>query len=71
MMHDSISTQSDGRTATFAGCYVSRQTVADVDSSLRSGTWLLYSATIQLSPPETTAEQLLVQRTLAGQLDEE
>jgi len=56
-----VATHIDGRAETFAGCYVARQTNPDVDPSPRHGKWFLYTATIQLSPPDVTTEQLLAQ----------
>ena len=45
----------------FAGCYVARQTNADLDPSPRGGKWLLDDATINLSLPDQTTEQQLAQ----------
>jgi hypothetical protein len=56
-----VATHADGREETFAGCYVARQTNADVDPSPRGGKWFLYSATINLSPSDQATDQLLAQ----------
>jgi hypothetical protein len=56
-----VATHTDGRRETFAGCYIARQTNADVDPSPRGGKWFLYSATINSSPSDTSTEQLLAQ----------
>jgi len=53
-------TSTQGGLKMFSGCYVARQTNADVDPS-RGGKWFLNGATITEAPPNVSTKQLLAQ----------
>jgi hypothetical protein len=54
-------TSTAGHLMMFSGCYVARQTNADIDTSSRGSKWLLSSAAVEVAPTNVTTKQLLAQ----------
>jgi len=54
-------TSTQGGLKMFSGCYVARQTDADIEPLPRGGKWFLNSAMITEAPPNVSAKHLLAQ----------
>jgi hypothetical protein len=56
-----IARQTDGSIRTFSGCYVARRTNPGIDPNPNATLWRLFSAAIQVAPPNVPYATLLAQ----------